>query len=442
MLIRLFVRLSIVLSGALGFLFWSSGPLNAQQPPTTPQQQACTTQGEPVIQPVVNPAIFCSEYLVNDLPHSATATITSIAYAPPCDTMDQPYDWCGKLFFVRPAEGLVQWVGDFDPTTHQYTLHTFAEGLDTPNGLVWHNNSWYVASNQNITQLKDENQDNRADELNILVDSLPHGAGGWTGSIGIGPDDRIYVSQGASCNACQENDPRRAAILSYRLDGSAEQIYASGLRQPFDFAWHPTTGDMWTADNERSHRGETSPLDELNHVPAAGLNFGWPACYESTDGPTTDLLLVTNATLPSSCENTTPPILTFPAHSSPGGMAFYNSSALPELTGDLLIALQGSWDNRMPIGYAVYRVCFDDAGELEICLDDNGNPLADSAGNPTSLERIVPTATAHPHFDDITLSLQELGFYPDHPVGIAISPEGKIAISILEGRIIQLTPRP
>lgn len=427
--IRFIAKMVLTISWTSGLLFSLGGALHAQQL-TQPRQQGCTPQGEPVTQPTVDSTIFCPEYLVNNLPRSATAAITSIAYAPACTDMAQPQDWCGRLFFVRPDEGLLQWVGDFDPATNQYTRHTFAAGLTTPNGLVWHDDAWYVTGAQHIYRLTDTDQNNQADELVTLIDSLPQGAGGWTGSIGIGPDERLYISLGASCNACQEADDRRAAILSYDLNGNDEQVYASGLRQAFDFTWHPTSGHLWTVDSERSHRGETLPLDELNRVPEADLNFGWPFCYETPGGTIADPLIGPD-TDASSCESTTAPALTFPAHSNPGGMAFYNSPALPEFTGDLLVVLQGSWDSRLPIGYAVYRVCFDDEGELEICPNNNN-----------SLERFIPTARLYPNYDDTTLSLQEFGFYPDHPVDVAVSPAGKIAVATLEGRIIELTPLP
>jgi hypothetical protein len=33
---------------------------------------------------------------------------------------------------------------------------------------------------------------------------------------------------GSSCNVCREADPRRAAILCYRPDGSGEELFAHG----------------------------------------------------------------------------------------------------------------------------------------------------------------------------------------------------------------------
>ena len=44
---------------------------------------------------------------------------------------------------------------------------------------------------------------------------LPTG-GHWTREIEFGPDGRLYVSVGSSCNLCVEGDERRAAVVRLR----------------------------------------------------------------------------------------------------------------------------------------------------------------------------------------------------------------------------------
>lgn len=395
----------------------------------------CGAWGVIVTQPIVDPERFCPEYLVEALPRSATAALTSLAYAPSCESLDAPRDWCEALFFVQPDTGTVQWVGAFAAETLSYTLHTFAENLGTPTGLAWHANALYVATDTGILRLRDTNGDNTADEIVTLVDDLPHGVGQWTGSIGIGPDERLYISKGASCAACRETDPRRAAILSYAPDGTSMQIVASGLHNAFDFAWHPASGELWTSESERAGLGEALPLDELNRITTARENFGWPDCYAGPEG------LIASDDTGSACDNTIPPALTFDPHSAPSGMAFYAGAAFPELQGDLLVVTQGSWNRRIPTGYALYRVCFDAAGTLAPCLQADGSPVLDEAGQPAMQERLIPQDTFYGYGLDI-LQIQGQSFYPDHPVDVAISPEGYIVISVLEGRIIRVRPSP
>jgi glucose/arabinose dehydrogenase len=51
------------------------------------------------------------------------------------------------------------------------------------------------------------------------------------------------------------------------------------------------------------------------------------------------------------------PLVEIQAHSAPLGLAFYTGSQFPaEYQGDLFIALHGSWNRSVPVGYKVVRV--------------------------------------------------------------------------------------
>ena len=52
-------------------------------------------------------------------------------------------------------------------------------------------------------------------------------------SIVAGPDGRLYLGSGSTCDSCIEPDPRSAAILSFRPDGSDLRVVATGLRNPY-----------------------------------------------------------------------------------------------------------------------------------------------------------------------------------------------------------------
>ncbi len=403
--------------------------------PTAAALTGCAPQGEIVTKPIVDSARICPRYLVRESPVSALPGITAITYAPACNASASDPVWCGRLFFVRPESGTVEWVGQFDPAAGTFPLHTFANGLDTPNGLAWHAGSLYVSGGTHIYRLQDQDGDGLADVSVILIDSLPAGPGAWPGSIVIGSDSRLYVTIGASCNACIEPDSRRATLLSFALDGTDERIEARGLGNAYDFAWHPETGDLYAADSERDGRGPLEPLDEINLIETGG-HYGWPYCYETATGTVADAAL---ASPEDFCQTVARPAFTLPAHSAPAGMAFYTGAAFPEYQDDLLVALAGESDSRRPQGYAIYRVCLDSQGEPELCLDASGKPIPDAAGNPHSGEILLPVDSFYGYGLDI-MTLQGQGFYPEHPVDIAISPEGYIAISLAEGRIIELLP--
>ena len=134
---------------------------------------------------------------------------------------------------------------------------------------------------------------------------------------------------------------------------------------------------------------------------------------------------------------TVPPEITFSAHSSPAGLAFYHGDAFPEFEGDLLVVTSGSWNRRIPSGYALYRVCFDSMGAPETCLDTDGNPILDDHGNPAERELLIPVDAYYGYGLEV-LHIQGQSFYPDHPVDVAISPEGWITVSVMAGRLIRL----
>jgi glucose/arabinose dehydrogenase len=52
-------------------------------------------------------------------------------------------------------------------------------------------------------------------------------------------------------------------------DNANPQVFSYGHRNPTDFAWHPTTGELWAT--------EIGPMggDEIN-ILEPGLNYGWP----------------------------------------------------------------------------------------------------------------------------------------------------------------------
>jgi glucose/arabinose dehydrogenase len=66
---------------------------------------------------------------------------------------------------------------------------------------------------------------------------------------------KLFVSVGSATNVGRESpDSGRACILRINLDGSGREIFASGLRNAVGMAVHPTTGELYTAVNERDER--------------------------------------------------------------------------------------------------------------------------------------------------------------------------------------------
>ena len=222
-----------------------------------------------------------------------------------------------------------------------------ASGLREPFGLAFSDGDLYVGETHQIVRLRGPAFTQEA----VIVPGLPTG-GHWTREIEFGPDGRLYLSVGSSCNLCEEGDVRRAAVVRYDANGSGQEIVALGLRNTVGLAFHPETGALWASQNERDNLGDDVPAEELNILTPGGpvQHFGWPYCYENR---------VPNPEYadPGRCLGTVPPALEMQAHSAPLGMVFYDGNQFPvEYQGDLFLAFHGSWNRSVPTGYKVVRV--------------------------------------------------------------------------------------
>ncbi|MHB8625929.1 MAG: hypothetical protein ACYDBJ_01945 [Aggregatilineales bacterium] len=113
----------------------------------------------------------------------------------------------------------------------------------------------------------------------------------------------------------------------------------------------------------------------------------------------------------------------FAPASAPSGIAFYPNTpdlAFPQFGGGLLVVTSGSWNTTTIDGYELWIVPF-------VASDRPGTPI-----------RLIPADTERSSAD---AALVALSFFPDHPIAVAISPEGWIYAATREGRVIRLRPR-
>ena len=108
--------------------------------------------------------------------------------------------------------------------------------------------------------------------------------------------------------------------------------------------------ELWATDVGREGLGDRLPPDELNVI-RRGRHYGWPYCYGNR---------LPNPEFgdPDRCDVTVPPVLTFPAHSTPHGIAFYTGDRFPaEYRGDAFVALYGPPKTRWArSGFKIVRV--------------------------------------------------------------------------------------
>ena len=231
---------------------------------------------------------------------------------------------------------------------------TILKDLDRPHGLAFRRGYLYVAETGRIVRYRYHAGTHTAVEPTIVVRGLPHGAHHWTRSITFGPDDKLYVGIGSSCDICQERDPRRAAIVRYNADGSGEQLFATGLRNPVGLAFHPTTAALWTTVNERDWPDGGAPPDYVTEV-RHGAVYGWPQCFAERRTFLRDPTFAGAG----GCRTMTLPSLELPPHAAPLGLVFYTGGQFPSAySGDLFVALHGSRAGLPPAGYKIARVRF------------------------------------------------------------------------------------
>lgn len=230
----------------------------------------------------------------------------------------------------------------------------FLSGLDKPHSIAFHEDWIYISSEGEVIRVKDLNNDNRGDVGTIeRVIELPQGGNHFTRTIDIF-DNALYITIGSTCNACNEEDGRRAAMLRCGLDGKNCTTFASGLRNTVDFVFHD--GKIYGTDNGLDSLGNDIPPDEINLI-EEGKNYGWPICFGKQIHDTN---FDKNTYIRDPCIDTEPSFLDLQAHSAPLGLAFYEGDEFPfEYRGDLFIAYHGSWNRNPPTGYKIVRVDWD-----------------------------------------------------------------------------------
>lgn len=265
----------------------------------------------------------------------------------------------GDLWVTLRSGSLVLVERDADGDGRADGVRTLLEGLREPHGLdVW--DGWlYLAETHRVTRVRfDPATGALSGTPEPVVEGLPSDGGHSTRTVRFGPDRRMYVTVGSSCNVCDEEDPRRAAMLRYAPDGSDYTLFATGLRNSVGFDFHPETGEIYATDNGRDLLGDDFPPCELNRVVQGGF-YGWPIA-NGDRVPDPDEGEAQGARIAESV----PPVHGFGAHTAPLGITFYTGTAFPEeWRGRAFVALHGSWNRSKKAGYRVVAVALGEDGE-------------------------------------------------------------------------------
>ncbi len=331
-----------------------AGPLVPSAIQHTPPAVIAGTAGLPTIAPTA-PATVVPTRVVEppealSLPPGFRASVFADEVGPVWGLGVAP---TGDLFASVPLYDRLLVLPDRDGDGVADSIHVFAEGpgLNRPGGLAFLPGWLYVANTDGLVRFPYEPGALAAEETAEMVLPLPAGGVLWARDVVVGADGALYVSVGASCDACTESDPRRAAVLR-RAENEPIQAVASGLRAVAGLAVEPATGILWGTEIGRTDLAGAEPTDELNRLLVGG-NFGWPGChgYGVPD--------VGQGATAATCAGTIAPAGLFPAGTAPTGAAFANGENLPpDWQDDLFVAAYGGEVNGLPTGYKVLRVGF------------------------------------------------------------------------------------
>lgn len=265
----------------------------------------------------------------------------------------------GEVYITHPRRGGVLKMADTDGDG-QADVQEMVVDLDRVHGLYVHEGkTMYLATVGEVFTAGIDG--GKVGEPKRIVTGMPTARGHHNRTLAIGPDGRLYITVGSTCNCCWEKNPENATMLVAEADGSNRRIFARGLRNTIGFGWHPKTGELWGMDHGIDWLGPDRPVEELNHI-RKGRHYGWPWVY----GDRNTIPIERHEAIGSLEEfapKTTPPVLGYQAHSSPIAMVFYTGEQFPqEYRNDAFVAFHGSWNRNQPVGYEVVRVVFDDDG--------------------------------------------------------------------------------
>lgn len=311
------------------------------------------------------------------------------------------FDQFGNMWVSQTSQGIISLLEVKDgKVTNQNDIF---RDLRKPHGIAFDPQNplmFYFAEEDKISRVtvySDGEPEKIAD--------LPYGDGHFTRTLGFGPDSKLYVSIGSSCNICNETDSRRAKIFSMDKDDGDFKEFARGLRNAVFFTWNPLDGKMWATEMGRDWLGDNIPPDEINIIEQGG-DYGWPYCYGKNKIDTEFTVPIQKAELVQGkiteycLSYEKPSHIDIPAHSAPLGLAFFpkdppsheatdGQGGWPEeYRHDLLIAYHGSWNKSAPTGYKVVRAKLDDKGNFsgfEDFITGWLTPKGEALGRPVDI---------------------------------------------------------
>lgn len=257
---------------------------------------------------------------------------------------------------ARRPEGTIYVFPHGDP----HARKTLIGGLYQPYGMVYKSPYLYVAESDSVKRYKYDPAGMTAGPGEEVISMKGIDTHHWTRTLLLSRDgQKLFVTVGSGSNSSPGEDPRRAAINLYNLDGSGHEIYASGLRNPVGLRYYPDTDTLWASVQERDELGDNLVPDYLTSVQQGGF-YGWPWAYIGPNLDPTNEKALTPETRELAKKTIVPDVL-LGAHVAVLDFIFYTGKQFPaEYQGGALLAFHGSWNRSKRVGQSIAFVPFKD----------------------------------------------------------------------------------
>ncbi len=236
----------------------------------------------------------------------------------------------------------------------------FLTDLTSPMGMQLIGDTLYVANTDGIVAFPYREGETEITAAGRTLTDLPAGEINyhWTKTIIASADgSKLYATVGSNSNIGEQGmaaEEGRAAIWEVDVATGEKQLFATGLRNPVGLAWNPTTGDLWTAVNERDELGHNLVPDYITSVQRGGF-YGWPYSYY---GDIVDQRVEPQA--PEKVAAAIKPDYAVGAHTASLGLTFAEGAELgPMFEEGAIIGQHGSWNRNPRSGYKVLFVPFE-----------------------------------------------------------------------------------
>jgi len=252
-----------------------------------------------------------------------------------------------RLTLLRDADG--------DGT---YELQTvFAEDLNAPYGLAFHDGKLYVANQDALVRFDYSEGQTKASGPPTKITDLPSRINHhWTKSLAVSPDGRLlYVGIGSNSNITERGldaEVDRAMIWQIDAETGAHRPFATGVRNPTALAIQPGTEQLWAVANERDELGPDLVPDYLTSI-QDGAFYGWPYSYW---GQHVDDRV--RPQKPDLVAKAVKPDYALGSHVAALGLAFSQPIMGEKFADGVFVGEHGSWNRENPVGYKVVFVPF------------------------------------------------------------------------------------